>query len=161
MNRKVSTLCYVKKDGKTLMLHRVKRDGDIHKDKWNGLGGKLEDGETPEEGIIREVKEESGLDIFSPQLYGVMSFPKFKDDEDWLVFLYIATKFQGELIECDEGNLEWIDDEKICELNLWEGDHLFFEWLDRREFFSAKFCYEDGKLLSHDVTFYSDRMFSR
>ena len=149
-----STLCYLKKDGKTLMLHRVKKDADIHKGKYNGLGGKFLPGETPEECIIREVKEESGLDIRSPQLRGVMTFPEFKDKEDWLVFLYTAEKFSGEMSECAEGELKWIDDKDLLNLHLWEGDKIFLKWLEGNQFFSAKFCYKNGNLIEHNVTFY-------
>jgi len=150
----VSTLCYLKRDGKTLMLHRVKKDRDVHQGKWNGLGGKLEEGETPEECVIREVREEAGLDIKSPTLRGVMTFPKFKDDEDWLVFLFTATNFSGDMIECDEGNLEWIPDDNVFQLHLWEGDKYFLEWLKDNRFFSAKFCYERGQLTDHSVVYY-------
>ncbi|MCA9405833.1 MAG: 8-oxo-dGTP diphosphatase [Candidatus Omnitrophica bacterium] len=149
-----STLCYIQKDGKTLMLHRVKKDADIHEGKWNGLGGKIDPGETPEECIIREVREESGLELKSPKLRGVMTFPEFKDREDWLVFLFTANTFSGKLMECNEGHLEWIDDHKVCDLNLWEGDKYFIEWLKKDVFFSAKFIYKDKKLIDHSVTFY-------
>lgn len=150
----VSTLCYLQRDGKTLMLHRIKKDRDIHAGKWNGLGGKLEAGETPEECVIREVREESGLTIERPRLCGVMTFPEFKDQEDWLVFVFIACQFDGQLIESAEGHLEWIADEKIFDLPLWEGDKYFLEWLTRPEFFSAKFCYKNAQLLKHEVVFY-------
>ena len=112
-------------------------------------------GETPEECVVREVKEESGLDVVSPQLRGVMTFPKFKNDEDWFVFLFTAETFSGQLRDCDEGRLEWISDDKIPELNLWEGDRLFMDWLNRDQFFSAKFLYENKKLINHKVVFYS------
>ncbi len=150
----VSTLCYVRHEGKTLMLHRIKKDSDIHQGKWNGLGGKFLTGETPEECVIREVKEESGLTIVAPQLRGVMTFPKFKNAEDWLVFLFTAQKFHGQQQECSEGHLEWIADEKIKDLNLWEGDHRFLEWLKGPKFFSAKFIYKNKKLVEHSAIFY-------
>lgn len=150
-----STLCYVRRAGKTLMLHRVKRDRDIHQDKWNGLGGKLQAGETPEECVVREVYEESGLTIRKPHLRGVMTFPDFKAKEDWLVFLFTADEFEGEpKPECDEGLLEWIEDGKITDLPLWEGDKYFLEWLKQPEFFSARFVYQDKKLVRHEVQFY-------
>ena len=136
------------------MLHRIKKDKDVHKGKWNGLGGKLHAGETPEECVRREVKEESGLDIPSPKLRGVMTFPEFKDQEDWLVFLFTADEFCGDLIECDEGVLQWVPDEDIPNLKLWEGDKYFLEWLKSGKFFSAKFCYKDGNLTHHEVKFY-------
>jgi len=136
------------------MLHRVKKDRDIHEGKWNGLGGKLLPGETPEECVVREVNEESGLLIINPKLCGVMTFPEFKDNEDWLVFLFTVTEFSGQLIDSPEGELHWIEDEKVGQLNLWEGDRLFFNWLKEGVFFSAKFVYRDKKLMTHNVVFY-------
>lgn len=150
-----STLCYVRHAGKTLMLHRVKRDRDIHQDKWNGLGGKLHAGETPEECVVREVYEESGLKIREPRLRGIMTFPDFKAREDWLVFLFTADQFDGKpKAECDEGLLEWIEDGRITDLPLWEGDKYFLDWLKKPEFFSARFVYRDKKLVQHEVQFY-------
>ncbi len=149
-----STLCYLQRDGQTLMLHRIKKDKDVHEGKYNGLGGKFHPGETPEDCVVREVKEESGLDVHRPVLRGVMTFPEFKDGEDWLVFLYTARDFSGELKECDEGVLCWIDDDKLTDLHLWEGDRYFLNWLRQDKFFSARFCYKDGRLIDHDVVFY-------
>ncbi|MGD9487279.1 MAG: NUDIX domain-containing protein [Calditrichaceae bacterium] len=151
---KLATLCYIRDKDKTLMLHRIKKDNDIHEGKWNGLGGKLEPGETPEECVIREVKEESGLDIISPVLKGVLTFPEFSKSEDWYVFLFVADKFTGKLMESNEGHLQWIDNKMIKDLPLWEGDHLFLDWLERDRFFSAKFVYRDDQLVGHGVTFY-------
>ncbi|MBZ0165762.1 MAG: 8-oxo-dGTP diphosphatase [Candidatus Omnitrophica bacterium] len=149
-----STLCYLKRDGQTLMLHRIKKDKDVHQGKYNGLGGKFHAGETPEDCVIREVKEESGLEITRPRLRGVMTFPEFKDQEDWLVFLFTAEDFSGEMRECEEGVLGWIDDNELPNLHLWEGDRYFLEWLQKDKFFSARFCYKEGKLIDHAVTFY-------
>lgn len=151
---KVATSCYIEKDNKTLMLHRTKKEDDVHKDRWIGLGGKVENGETPEECVIREVKEESGLLLLNPQLRGILTFPKFKDDEDWYVFLFTATEFTGELQECNEGILEWIPTERIFELNISEGDKLFLNWLKEYKMFSAKFVYENGKLMEHKLAAY-------
>jgi 8-oxo-dGTP diphosphatase len=151
---RLSTLCYVKKNGKTLMLHRVKKQNDVHEGKWNGLGGKLEQGETPEECVIREVQEESGLIITKPQLRGMLTFPLFSNCEDEYTFLFIATEFEGELIDSPEGNLEWIEDSKVLSLNLWDGDWLFLEWMGKDRFFSGKMIYENGHLVDHHVTFY-------
>jgi len=150
------SLCYVQKDGKTLMLHRVKKDKDIHQGKWNGLGGKFELGESPEECAVREIKEESGLDIRNPKLKGILSFPEFKHGEDELVFVFVADDFSGELIESDEGDLEWIDNDKLLSLNLWEGDKYFLTLLNKKGIFSGKFMYKDGRLLSHSITTYKD-----
>jgi 8-oxo-dGTP diphosphatase len=153
----LSTLCYVQKEDKTLMLHRIKKDKDIHQGKWNGLGGKLEAGESPEDCVIREVREESGLLIEKPKFRGVMTFPAFKGSEDWTVFLFTADQFKGELQECAEGHLEWIANEKIADLNLWEGDKYFLKWLEKDLFFSAKFIYKEKKLIDHSVVFYGDQ----
>ncbi len=153
---KLATLCYVKDKGKnkTLMLHRVKKENDYHEGKWNGLGGKLEETETPEECVIREVREESGLTISSPRMHGFITFPVFDGKDDWYVFIFTADKFEGELIDSSEGVLEWIPDDKITGLNLWDGDAVFMKWLNNDKFFSAKFIYENGKYVDHQVFFY-------
>ena len=149
-----ATLCYVRSNGRTLMMHRNKKEGDVHRGKWNGLGGKLDAGESPEECVIREIREESGLTILEPRLRGVLTFPAFKPGEDWLVFLYTVTKFEGEVGVCAEGDLEWVSDERLAELPLWEGDRIFLPWLDQERFFSGKFTYLDGRLARHEVSFY-------
>lgn len=154
---KLATLCYVKKDGRTLMIHRIKKANDVHQGKWNGLGGKLDPGETPEECIIREVWEESGLRINHPELKGFLTFPGFANDEDWYAFVFVAHEFEGELIDSQEGVLEWIDDSKVLELQLWEGDYIFLPWLEQEGFFSGKFTYKDGRLVEHNVIFYDGR----
>lgn len=136
------------------MMHRVKRENDMHKDKWNGLGGKLAPGETPEQCVIREVKEECGLLVKSPRLRGILTFPAIDEFEDWYVFVFVATEYEGELIDSEEGVLKWIDDSELLDLPLWEGDKIFLTWLDRKEIFSAQFVYEKGKLQSYSVIFY-------
>ncbi len=151
---KLATLCYVKKDGKTLMLHRVKKANDMHAGKWNGLGGKLEPGETPEECAIREIREESGLAVRNPVLRGILTFPAFSEDEDWYAFVFVVREFEGALLDSPEGNLAWVPDEEVLSLNLWEGDRIFLPWLDVGRFFSGKFEYRDGKLVAHQVTFH-------
>ena len=115
---KISTLCYIRNRHQTLMLHRIKKKNDIHQDKWNGLGGKLITGESPEECIKREVLEEAGLIIKDPKLHGIITFPKFDGFDDWLVFVYSSYKFEGELIDSDEGELEWINNDVLFDLNL-------------------------------------------
>lgn len=152
---KLGTLCYIRNNGKTLMMHRVKKENDMHKDKWNGLGGKLEQGETPEECVIREVKEECGLTLKNPSMKGVLTFPAFDGNDEWRVFVFVANEFQGEIIDSTEGNLQWIDDSELLNLNLWDGDKIFLKWLDQERFFSAKFIYEMGKLISHTVVFHN------
>lgn len=153
---KLATLCYVidKNNNSTLMIHRVKKQNDYHEGKWNGLGGKFEHGESPEECAIREIEEESGLKVKSVIMKGFITFPMFDGKEDWYVFLFTASEFSGNLIDSNEGNLAWIKNEKLTELNLWDGDKIFIPWLFQDGFFSAKFNYKDGKYLSHTVTFY-------
>lgn len=150
----LATLVYVKRPGQTLMLHRIKRAGDMHQGKWNGLGGKFEPGESPEMCAIREVREESGLTISNPELRGILTFPDFRSGEDWYAFVFVARTFSGALIDCTEGVLEWIDDDRLLDLPLWEGDRIFLPWLDQDRFFSGLFVYEDGSLCSHTVSFY-------
>jgi 8-oxo-dGTP diphosphatase len=150
----LATLCYVKHNGKTLMVHRNKKPNDIHEGKWNGLGGKFEAGETPEMCIQREVQEEAGLVIPNPHLHGLLLFTNFKGN-DWYVFVFTATEFEGELLEFSpEGHLEWVEDDKLTELNLWESDHIFFPWIEVGKFFSAKFDYEGEKMLGYEVRFH-------
>jgi len=150
----LATLCYVKYDGKTLMVYRNKKPNDIHEGKWNGLGGKFEAGETPEMCVRREVQEEAGLLIQDPRLHGLLMFPNFKGD-DWYVFVFTAAEFEGRLLESSpEGRLEWIDDEKLPSLNLWESDHIFLPWIEDGKFFSAKFDYEGDVMQGYEVKFY-------
>ncbi len=150
-----ATLCYVRKGGKTLMLHRVKKANDVHEGKWNGLGGKFELGESPEECVVREIREESGLTIIKPDLRGILTFPGFDGEHDWLVFLFTADKFRGKLDKnSNEGNIEWIPDSKLLNLPLWEGDRLFLKWLKNKKFFSAKFIYKKGRLKSYQAVFH-------
>jgi len=150
----LATLCYVQHQNKTLMLHRIKKQNDIHQDKWNGLGGKLDDGETPEECVKREVLVESGLNIKDPFLHGIITFPHFDGQNDWIVFLFTASEFNGSIIDSPEGHLEWIPDDKVFDLDLWEGDFIFIKWLKQDKFFSAKFTYENKKLKTWFVKFY-------
>jgi 8-oxo-dGTP diphosphatase len=152
----LATLCYVKHNGKTLMVYRNKKPNDMHAGKWNGLGGKFEAGETPEECIRREVEEEAGLLIQNPRLHGLLIFPNFKGN-DWYVFVFTANEFHGELLESSpEGKLEWIDDDALTTLNLWESDHIFLPWIAAGKFFSAKFEYEGDKMHGHQVTFHEN-----
>ena len=113
---KLATLCYLKANGQTLMLHRIKKQQDMHAGKWNGLGGKFLPGETPEQCAIREVQEESGLTMTNPVLRGILTFPAFSKDEDWYCFLFVGRQFSGELIDSNEGVLAWIDDDKVLDL---------------------------------------------
>ncbi len=151
---KLATLCYVQKDGKTLMLYRNKKENDYHEGKWNGLGGKFEPGESPEDCAIREIKEEAGLNVKSLKLKGFITFPMFDGKEDWYVFLFVRDDFEGELIDSPEGMLKWIPNDELEKLNLWEGDKIFIPWLFQDKFFSAKFNYENGKFIDYQVDFY-------
>lgn len=151
---KLATLCYVKANHRTLMLHRIKKQNDMHAGKWNGLGGKFLPGETPEQCVIREVQEESGLMLYKPLLRGILTFPAFKNEEDWYTFVFVAHEFTGELIDSNEGVLHWIDDAALLTLNLWEGDKIFLKWLDQNSFFSGQFVYLAGQLSEYSVVFY-------
>jgi 8-oxo-dGTP diphosphatase len=151
---KLATLCYVRQSAKTLMIHRVKKENDIHEGKWNGLGGKLEPGESPEECVIREVLEESGLRATRIHFKGFLTFPLFARNEDWYAFVFVVDAFDGDLIDSPEGNLEWIDDDRLLSLNLWEGDRLFLPLLDQPGLFSGKIVYQDGRLVSHQLEIY-------
>ena len=151
---KLATLCYVRKGGKTLMLHRVKKREDVHEGKWNGLGGKFEQGESPEDCVKREILEEAGLKIQNPLLKGVLTFPDFAKEEDWYVFVFTASRFTGRLLDSDEGNLAWIKDGDLLKLNLWEGDRVFLPLLKRRGHFSGKFHYKNGRLSKYSVEKY-------
>lgn len=151
---KLATLCYVQDGDRTLMLHRVKKKDDVHAGKWNGLGGKVQDGETPEECAIREIFEESGLRARNPKLQGFLTFPLFRKGEDWYAFVYCVTEFEGDLIESPEGDLSWIPNDQILSLNLWEGDRIFLPWLNSGRYFSGKFEYVDGQLQDHMVVFH-------
>ena len=153
---KLATLCYItdKKQNSTLMLHRIKKENDYHQGKWNGLGGKLNKGESPEECAIREIKEESGLTVRNPSLKGFLTFPNFDGVDDWYVFVFTFDEFKGNLIDSPEGKLEWIPNNKLTSLNLWEGDKIFLEWIFGGKIFSAKFNYEDGNFVDYTVNFY-------
>ncbi len=149
----LATLCYIKRDGHTLMVHRNRKAGDIHAGKWNGLGGKFEPGETPEECVIREVREESGLEIVHPRLHGLVMFPGFKG-ADWYVFVFTATECSGRLTDSPEGDLRWIPDGELESLPLWPSDKFFFQWMREGKFFSAKFVYEGDEMRDWQVSFY-------
>lgn len=156
-NMVLATLCYLQFQGKTLMMHRVKKEQDMHEGKWNGLGGKIEPGESPEENIIREFKEESGLVISELKLKGTITFPLFDGKNNWYLFIFTANKFTGKLIGDDlarEGNLRWIANNRLMDLNLWAGDKIFMKWLKQKKFFSAKFIYQKGVFKKYKVIFY-------
>jgi len=147
---KLTTLCYIEKDNCYLMLHRISKKNDENKDKWIGVGGKFEDKESPEECLLREVKEETGLTLLSYRLRGIITFVSDVAQTQYM-YLFTADKYTGQLIECSEGKLEWIEKKNLMDLNLWEGDKIFLDLLDKNyPFFSLKLEY-CGDLLTHAV----------
>ena len=146
----LTTLCYIEKDNAYLMMHRISKKNDVNKDKWIGVGGHFEMHESPEECLLREVKEETGLTLTNYRFRGLVTFICHTKKDTWeseYMCLYTADGFEGELIECDEGKLEWVDKKRLSELNLWEGEKIFFRLLaENRSFFSLKLRYEGDKL---------------
>ena len=142
-----TTLCYVEQDGKYLMMHRVKKKNDVNQEKWIGIGGHFEEGESPEECLLREAREETGLTLTSYRFRGLITFQSAGWGTEYMC-LYTADGFEGELTECEEGELVWIPKEDIEKLNLWEGDKLFFRLLEEEApFFSLKLSYEGDRLV--------------
>ena len=145
---RLTTLCYAERDGCWLMLHRIKKDADENAGKWIGIGGHLEENESPEECIRREAREEAGVELSELRLRGIITFIL----PDWgneLTFLYTAKTDTAELPECSEGDLQWVPVEKVMDLPLWEGDKVFLPLLlSRNEPFSLKLIYEPGGALS-------------
>lgn len=142
-----TTLCYIERDDAYLMLHRVKKKNDLNHDKWVGIGGKFEDGESPEECMRREAMEETGLSLDELRLRGVVTFVSDRWDNEYM-FLYTCSKFSGSLTDCNEGVLEWVPKEKVKDLPIWEGDKIFFRLLDEGiPFFSLKLSYEGDTLV--------------
>ncbi|NSK20919.1 NUDIX hydrolase [Dorea formicigenerans] len=154
MNAKLTTLCYIEKEESYLMLHRVKKVNDENHDKWIGVGGKFEYGESPEECLLREVKEETGLTLKKYQFRGLVTFVSNEWGTEYM-HLFTATEYEGEMNECEEGELVWVPKKEIENLNLWEGDKVFFRLLDEtREFFSLKLRYEGEELVETEVKIY-------
>lgn len=165
------TECYIQRsnpsgsgsnsDSQTLMLHRNKKHDDINEGKWVGLGGKFETGESPEQCLVREVREEAGVTLNDYQLRGMVTFlSNDMSDEALHIFIFTASSFTGEIDfgNCKEGTLQWVDSGSILDLNLWEGDRLFWNWMTDSKtsdkLFSARFVYDGERLIEHDVTFY-------
>ena len=148
---KLTTLCYIEQDERYLMLHRVKKENDLNHDKWIGVGGKLEDGETPEECLLREVQEETGYTLTQYRLRGIITF--LSDEwESETMYLYTATGFTGTQCTCDEGNLVWVPKKEIESLKLWEGDKIFFRLLEEdKGVFSLKLRYEGDTLVEQKM----------
>ena len=150
----LSTLCYIEKDGKYLMLHRTKKKNDINKDKWLGIGGKFEDGESPEECIIREVKEETGLTLNTYKLRCIVTYVSTKWETEYM-YVFTSSDFTGKLIECNEGDLQWIGKDKVTELKTWEGDKIFVDKIQNdNKFFTIKFNYDGDRLIKYDLKEY-------
>lgn len=144
---KNTSLCYIEKDGRYLMLHRVKKALDENRDKWIGIGGKFEDGESPEDCMLREVREETGLNLSSWSFRGIVTFVSDEWGTEYM-HLFTSDSFTGSLIDCDEGDLEWVEKSRISSLPIWEGDKIFLRLLDERaDFFSLKLCYQGDKLV--------------
>ena len=143
---KNTTLCYIEKNGQYLMLHRTKKENDINHDKWIGVGGKFEENESPEDCLLREVREETGLTLAQFRLCGVITFLSDEWEGEYM-YLFHATDYTGQIAECDEGVLEWIGKEKAIALPTWEGDKIFLRLMDEGgPFFSLKLRYEGDTL---------------
>ena len=145
-----TTLCYIEKENKYLMLHRIKKENDMNKDKWIGIGGKLEKNETPFDCIKREALEETGLTLINPVLRGVVYFNSNIYPSETM-YLFTCTEFSGNLTECSEGVLEWVAKKDIPSLPLWEGDKIFFDALNRGESnFELTLNYDKDFLISYE-----------
>ena len=143
-----TTLCYIRQKGRYLMLHRVKKENDLNQDKWIGVGGKFEDKESPEDCLLREVREETGLTLTQYQYRGIVTFVSDRWPTEYM-HLYTANGFTGELLtDCGEGELEWLPWEDLLKIPHWEGDAIFLDLIQRDvPFFSLKLCYEGDKLV--------------
>jgi len=142
----LSSLCYLKKDGKVLLLHRTKKQQDLNQGKWIGLGGHFEEGESPEDCMLREVREESGLTLTAWRYRGIVTFVSDLSETEYM-HLFTADDFCGALQDCSEGDLQWVPEEKMKELPQWEGDRVFLDLLARETpFFSLKLVYQGERL---------------
>ena len=146
---KCSTLCYIEREHQYLMLHRTVKEKDVNRDKWIGVGGHFEGKESPEECLLREVKEETGYTLTSWRYRGILTFVYGEDIVEY-ISLYTADGFEGDPIPCDEGELEWVEQDRIGELDIWEGDKIFFRLLkENRPFFSQKLVYDTKDVLQY------------
>lgn len=149
---KFTTLCHIEKDNKYLMLYRNKKENDLNEGKWVGVGGKFEEKESPEECLIREVKEETGLTLTKYKLRCLVTFVSDKWETEHM-YVFTANGFEGDLIDCNEGKLEWIDKDKIYDLNIWEGDKIFLRKIEENEnFFTMKVEYEENTLKNYTIS---------
>ena len=143
-----TTLCYIEKDDSYLMLHRVKKENDYNKDKWIGIGGKFEQCESPEDCVLREVKEETGLTLASYKYCGLVTLVSDNNFTEYM-HLFYSNDFSGTLIECEEGDLQWVKKNKMNDLPHWKGDEIFLDLIEKkRAFFSLKLNYENSVLIS-------------
>ena len=151
---KMTTLCYIENNDCYLMLHRTKKKKDVNKDKWIGVGGHAEGNETPQECLLREVKEETGLSLTSYKFRGLITFISDKYEAE-MMCLFTADGYTGELITCDEGELEWVKKSDVPQLPTWEGDAQFLKLLleDEKRFFAMKLRYEGERLVEKSVEF--------
>ncbi len=149
-----TTLCYIEKDGAYLMMHRIKKENDVNRDKWVGIGGKFLKGETPTDCVLREVKEETGLTPTNLVYRGKINFISDKYPEE-MMHLFTATDFFGQLNpNCDEGELVWVQKSQVLSLPIWEGDKIFFKLLDENApFFHLKLVYRGNQLIEHQIEF--------
>ena len=151
MKRYETTLCYIYGPSGVLLMHRTKKENDINKDKWIGVGGHFEYGESPDDCLLREVKEETGLTLQSYKARGIITFIYGEDVVEYM-HLYTADAFEGELIDCDEGELVWVPKDEVQSLPIWEGDKVFFRLLEERDdFFSLKLVYDRNDRLTEVV----------
>lgn len=142
-----TTLCHIEKDGCYLMLHRIKKENDLNRDKWVGIGGKFEDGESPEECNNREVLEETGLTLNSARYCGIVTFVSDKWETEYM-HIFHSDNFSGTVKECDEGVLEWVKKENLYTMPIWEGDKIFLRLIEENSpFFSLKLVYEGDRLV--------------
>lgn len=140
-----TVLVYIENNHSYLMLHRTKKKDDLNGGFWIGVGGHIEEGETPDEALVREVKEETGLTLLGYKKRGCVYFSN--GDEEEMIHLYTSSFFKGDLIECDEGELNWIDIDRLSSLNMWDGDKYFFELLlNEPNYFELKLVYEGREL---------------
>lgn len=151
---KMTTLCYIENNDCYLMLHRTKKKKDVNKDKWIGVGGHAEGNETPQECLLREVKEETGLSLTSYKFRGLITFISDEYEAE-MMCLFTADGYTGELITCDEGELEWVKKSDVPQLPTWEGDAQFLKLLleDEKRFFAMKLRYEGERLVEKSVEF--------
>ena len=145
---KNTTLCYIEKENKYLMLHRTKKKNDPNESKYMGIGGHFEEKESPLDCVIREAKEETGLTLENPTYRGIVTFVSDKYETEQM-HLFTCQSFFGTLIECNEGELTWVDKDKIKDLPMWQGDIIFLNLLEKNEpFFSLKLSYLGDNLVS-------------